>query len=108
MTQPAAPLLRPCTLIWLLLMALTCATYALGQMGLEGRGLILAVLGIALLKGHLIIDWYMGLRWVSGFWRPLLGLYLVTIGLLIAVAFLLPAHSSGRPHHVDDTIDATR
>ena len=84
------PLLRPCTLIWLLLLALTIATYLLAQLGLEGRSLILSVLAFALIKGNLIADWYMGLRNVSGFWRPIFVLYLVMIGLFISVAFLLP------------------
>ncbi len=78
------------TLIWLALLALTFTTYAAAQLGLEGRGLVIGVLTIALIKGKLVADWYMGLRWVNGFWRPSLTLYLLTVGGLIATAFLLP------------------
>jgi len=82
-------LLLTSTMTWLLLLALTFATYAAAQIGLEGKWLILGVLAIALFKGKLVIDRFMGLRWVSGFWRPMLDLYLFTVGGLIATAFLL-------------------
>jgi hypothetical protein len=80
----------PPTLIWLALLALTFTTYAAAQLGLEGKGLILGVLLLALVKGKLIVDYFMGLHRVSGFWRPMLSLYLFTVGGLIATAFLLP------------------
>lgn len=83
-------LLRPCTLIWLLLIALTFATYAAAQFGLQGKGLVLGVLVLAMLKGQLVGDAFMGLRRVKGFWRPLLSAYLLIVGGLIATAFLLP------------------
>jgi cytochrome c oxidase subunit 4 len=83
-------LLRPCTLIWLLLIALTFATYAAAQFGLQGKGLVLGVLALAILKGQLVGDAFMGLRQVKGFWRPLLSAYLLIVGGLIATAFLLP------------------
>jgi cytochrome c oxidase subunit IV len=82
--------LRPCTLIWLLLLALSVATYAAAQLGLEGKGLILGVLALAIIKGQLVADHFMGLRRVGSFWRPLLGGYLFVVGTLIATAFLLP------------------
>jgi len=85
-------LLRPCTRLWLLLLALTFATYAAGQTGLHGNGLILAVLLIALIKGNIITERFMGLHRVSSFWRPLLWVYLVLIGSCISAAFLLPIH----------------
>jgi cytochrome c oxidase subunit 4 len=87
-TNPGA--LRPCTLVWLLLLTLTFATYAASQLGLQGQGLILGVLILAIIKGQLVTDHFMGLRRVSGFWRPLLSAYLLIVGGLIATAFLLP------------------
>jgi cytochrome c oxidase subunit IV len=82
--------LRPCTLVWLLLLTLTVATYAAAQLGLQGKGLILGVLALAIIKGQLVVDHFMGLRRVGSFWRPLLGSYLLLVGGLIATAFLLP------------------
>ncbi len=83
-------LLRPCTVIWLLLLALTFTTYAAAELGLQGKGLVIGVLAIALIKGQLVADWFMGLRRVGSFWRPVLIGYLLVAGSLIAVAFLLP------------------
>jgi hypothetical protein len=83
-------LLRPCTGIWLLLVALTFATYGAAELGLQGKGLILGVLLIAIIKGQLVSDRFMGLRWVRGFWRPVLTGYLLIVGSFIAIAFLLP------------------
>lgn len=82
--------LRPCTFIWLLLLSLTVATYAAPELGMEGKELILGVLALAIIKGQLISDYFMGLRRVKGFWRPLFGAYFLIIGGLVATAFLLP------------------
>lgn len=82
-------LLKPCTRVWLLLVALTAVTFVLGELGLGGGGLALLVLGIALFKAQLVADRFMGLRQVSGFWRPLIAAYLLVLGLGIALAFVL-------------------
>jgi hypothetical protein len=74
----------------LTLIALTFATYAAAQFGLQGKGLVLGVLTLAIIKGQLVADAFMGLRRVKGFWRPLFSAYLLIIGGLIAAAFLLP------------------
>ncbi len=85
-------LLRPCTRLWLLLLTLTFVTYAAGQTGLQGKGLILSVLLLALIKGNIIAERFMGLRSVKGFWRPAFWMYLLLIGACISAAFLLPTH----------------
>lgn len=90
MTKEHNKLLRPCTLIWLLLLALTFATYAAAELGLQGKELVIGVLAIALIKGQLVSDWFMGLRRVGSFWRPVLSGYLFIVGTFIAAAFLLP------------------
>ena len=61
--------IRPCTVIYLLLMALTFVTWVIGKAGLSGLGISLLVLLFALFKGLLIGEYFMGLRTVSGFWR---------------------------------------
>ena len=85
--------LRPCTIIWLLLIILTFATYAAAELGLQGKGLVLGVLTLAIIKGQLVSDYFMGLRRVRGFWRPLLAAYFLIVGGLIVTAFLLPQGS---------------
>lgn len=76
------------TLSWLTLVGLTLLTFLLGVLGYEGGLLVLAVLLIAIVKGQLIVDQFMLLRTGAPMWRMLLTGYLVTIGVLIASAFV--------------------
>lgn len=79
---------RPCTWIWLILIALTFVTYTVGWLGMSGDALVLSVLFIALVKAQMIVDSFMGLRRVRGFWRPVMIAYLLIVGGMIALAFL--------------------
>ena len=80
---------RPCTLVYLALMLLTVLTWGVGRSGLSGLGLALMVLLLALFKGHLVGDWFMGLRGVRGIWRWAVVVWLLLPGGLIATAFIL-------------------
>ena len=79
--------LRPCTWVYLVLIALTFTTYAVGELGLGGLPLALLVFGIALVKGHLVGDFFMGLHGLSGPWRWVILIWLTLIGGLITLAF---------------------
>lgn len=81
-------LIRPCTLVYLILMVLTCITWYIGISGMSGIGISLAVLGIALLKGQMIGDYFMGLKAVSGLWRWVVFIWLLVPGGLITFAFM--------------------
>ena len=85
---PTRQLIRPCTLVYVILVTLTAVTWGIGRAGLEGLGLALSVLGLALLKGHLVADWFMGLRGVSGIWRWVIVIWLLIPGGLITLAFV--------------------
>jgi hypothetical protein len=80
--------IRPCTLIYLLLMALTLITWGIGKAGLSGLGISLIVLGFALFKGFLIGDYYMGLRGIRSIWRWVILIWLLIPGCLITWAFV--------------------
>ena len=93
MNNPSQPrFVRPCTLIWLTLIALTGVTYSIGDAGLGGRNVMLLVLAITLLKGQMIAGFFMGLRKASLLWRAIMGVYLVIVGSMIAVAYLMGLH----------------
>ena len=79
---------RPCTLVYLVMLGLTAATYAVGTAGLGGLQLSLLVLGFALLKAHLVGDWFMGLRGLSGSWRWVVAIWVLIPGILITAAFV--------------------
>lgn len=79
--------LRPCTWVYLVLIALTFTTYAVGELGLGGLSFALLVLGIALVKGHLVGDFFMGLHGLRGPWRWVILIWLTQLGGLITLAF---------------------
>jgi cytochrome c oxidase subunit IV len=89
MTTDTRPRLRPCTRVYLLLLALTTVTLAVGHLGAGGPLASSTVLGIALLKGHLIGDDFMALKGVRGPWRWVILVWLTLVGGLVATAFLL-------------------
>ena len=84
-----ARFIRPCTLVYAILIVLTVVTWAIGRSGLGGLWLSLLVLGFALLKGQLVGDWFMGLRGVRGIWRWVVLVWLAIPGGLISTAFVL-------------------
>ena len=79
--------LRPCTWVYFVLIALTFTTYAVGELGLGGLSFALLVLGIALVKGHLVGDFFMGLHGLRGPWRWVILIWLTLLGGLITLAF---------------------
>ena len=83
--------LRPCTRVYLLLVGLTLFTWLVGATGARGLAVSLLVLGVALLKGQLVGDWFMGLRRVRGPWRWAVSVWLLVPGVLVGTAFTLAA-----------------
>ena len=79
---------RPCTIVYIVLMALTMITWLIGKAGLAGLEISLIVLAFALVKGLLIGDYYMGLRGIKGIWRWVIIIWLVLPGSLITWAFV--------------------
>ena len=83
--------IRPCTLVYGALVALTLITWLIGKSGFSGLYVALAVLYLALFKGMLIGDYFMGLKGVRGPWRWAVVIWLVVPGSLITWAFVLAA-----------------
>jgi hypothetical protein len=71
------------------LIALTIVTYSIGEAGLGGQGVMLAVLAITMLKSQMIAGYFMGLRKTSLLWRAIMGGWLAIVGGMIAVAYLM-------------------
>ena len=83
--------IRPCTLVYVALVALTVTTWLIGKCDVSGTGIALLVLAFALIKGLLIGDYYMGLKGVRGPWRWAIIIWLVVPGSLITWAFVSAA-----------------
>lgn len=82
-------LLRPCTVVWLLLMGLTLAVLAVGQAGLGGPPVVALILLGTLVKTQLVADYFMGLRHSAGRWRAIVSAYLLLVIGLIGLAYWL-------------------
>jgi cytochrome c oxidase subunit IV len=82
------PLIRPCTLVWLLLVLFTAMTYAIGESGLAGTGIMLLVLGTAVVKVQMVANYFMGLRNTRWLWRSIVLVWLLLVAVLIAIAYL--------------------
>ena len=76
------------TAIWAALVALTIVTYSIGETGLAGKNVMLALLLIALVKGQMVANYFMGLRHTNIWWRSIVFGYFVIVGGLIAVAYI--------------------
>jgi len=77
------------TRIWLVLIALTMLTFAIGEEVAQGKAVMLSVLAIAFIKGQLIANYFMGMRHVSWLWRGIIMGYFVVVGGMVAIAYLL-------------------
>lgn len=80
------------TWIWVGLSALTIATYTIGETGLAGQSVMLMLLAIALVKGQMVANYFMGLRHTRWLWRIIILAYFLIVGGLIALAYLLGLH----------------
>ena len=89
MNRPVTTMIRPCTLVWLLLMGLTLLALAIGKAGLGGPSIVALLLVSTLLKTQLVADHFMGLRRSRLLWRMIVSVYLVLIIGLIGLAYWL-------------------
>lgn len=74
------------TAIWLVLVVLTLTTFAIGEAGMAGSGAMLGLLLIALVKGQMVANYFMGLRHAALGWRAVILGYFLLVGCLIALA----------------------
>lgn len=88
-TQASNHWLRPCTWVLLVLLALTFAAWGIGQMKLGGLAVVSAILFSTLVKGQMVVDFFMGLIRVRPFWRILMFSYLFIVIALIWAAYFI-------------------
>ncbi|MDP3744192.1 MAG: cytochrome C oxidase subunit IV family protein [Methylotenera sp.] len=77
------------SIIWLLLIVLTMATFNIGESGLPGKETIFMLLAITMIKSQIVANYFMGLRHVKFFWRGIMFGYFLIVGGLIAIAYLI-------------------
>ncbi|OGV75435.1 MAG: hypothetical protein A3I83_01625 [Methylotenera sp. RIFCSPLOWO2_02_FULL_45_14] len=77
------------TIIWLLLIALTIATFSIGEVDLSGKNTMLMLLVIAMIKSQMVANYFMGLHRTRLLWRGIMFGYFVIVGGSIALAYLM-------------------
>jgi len=78
---------NPANRAWLALIVATLITWYLGEVGAAGTAAIVAMLGIAFVKGRLVILDFMELRGAPLIWRLLLEGWLLLVSGLILLAY---------------------
>jgi len=73
--------------VWIILLAATATTWALGERGVSGLGVMATLLALSFIKGRLVVLDFMALRGVRLLWRALLIGWLVLVASLIALAY---------------------
>jgi cytochrome c oxidase subunit IV len=77
------------TVIWLVLVLLTIATYCIGETGMTGRGVMLTLLVITMIKSQMVANYFMELRHTRLLWRGIMFSYFIIVGSLIAAAYVM-------------------
>ena len=76
-------------IIWVVLIVSTLITAYIGYLELSGYYFVGFILLMVMIKGQLIIDHYMGLKNVRGFWRlAMLGFVYVIPGIIFTGYYL--------------------
>lgn len=83
---------RQALLIWFVLVFLTATTYTMGITGMGGAHVVMALLLSVLIKGQLVVDYFMGLKGVRAPWRWLVTGWLLVVVTLIGYAYWLGEH----------------
>jgi len=76
--------------IWIILVVLTLFAFLLGYLHLISYSLVGILLVSTFIKGHLVIDYFMGLKNVSLSYRLIPTLWLLLMVVMIGVAYYLP------------------
>jgi len=75
--------------IWMIMMALTVSTYAIGKLGYSGTSAVLFLLLTAVIKGTFIIGDFMQVRGVSLLWRVIMYGWLWVVTGTISITYLV-------------------
>jgi len=79
--------IRPCTLVWLILVALTLLAFAVGKLELTGSTVVALILASTFIKAQLVTDYFMGLKFARPLWRILTTAWIVIVCVGIGLAW---------------------
>lgn len=81
------------TLIWLTLLALSAISAYIGEFGETNTTIIGLVIIALIIKGQLIVDYFMDLKQVSVVWRLVLSGFCAILGFVIFTTYSLSTSS---------------
>ena len=73
--------------IWIILLLLTVFAFVLGYLKLINSIIVAILLVSTFIKGHLVIEYFMGLKDVTWKYRLIPSLWLLSVLFLIAIAY---------------------
>ena len=83
-------LFTPANITWLILVLATALSYGVAEGGPDqalGSLLVGLLFVLAVVKGWLVIDVFMGLRWAPIFWRSIMLAWLIVICVLLVLIY---------------------
>jgi cytochrome c oxidase subunit IV len=90
MTSNEAPQrrwIRPGTLIWFILMALTLVAFGVGKLELTGNTVVALIMASTFIKAQLVADYFMGLKFARPVWRIIMTSWIVIVCAGIGLAW---------------------
>ena len=84
---------RPCTYVWLILILLTLFAFVIGKHEIGNITIVSLLLFSTLIKGQMVIDFFMGLHQVRWFWKIIMYSWLLLVMGLIGLAYCLGLQS---------------
>ena len=77
------------TVLWAFMLLLTLGSFLAAKSGLDSVALVALLLLTAFIKGQIIVDYFMQLRWAGMMWRIIALAWLLIVLLLIALLYFL-------------------
>ena len=81
--------IKTARIVWIVLMIATSIGAILGSLETTGIAVVFFSIIILIIKGQLIIDFFMGIRHVERHWRILMTAYCIVIGSFVLLAYIL-------------------
>ncbi len=89
MTEARFTSSKKLTIIWIILILLTLSSALVGYFKLSGLYIVGFVLLTVIIKGQMIIDYYMGLKNVRAYWRLAMLGFIFVIPAIIYTGYVL-------------------
>ncbi len=77
------------TIIWLILIIMSGIAAWIGEFSTTNTQIMAFIVVSLMIKGQLIVDYFMGLKKVSWMWRGIMSAFCIVIGIIIIFTYQL-------------------